>query len=415
MEALAELRRTTRASRCQECGKCTTMCPLAASGDFSARLIACQDSEKAVYDRPAAVQRCLTCALCEMRCPQEIRFTEFVRGVRALIPPAARWPCPHGQVLLSATRMMASSNMPARETDWVGGGLKVAEEGEIALFVGCLPLFDVVFQEELGVEMMEIARSAIRLLNHVGIEPVLVPRERCCGHDLLWSGDREAFLALANANAAAFAERGVRRVLTTCAECCRTWRLDYAEAVPDYRPRVEHFVEFLAERIACREFAFPGNGVSTVTYQDPCRLGRHLGIYDPPRQVLAAMPGTTAVEMDRSGPDAVCCGTAGFIHCDAASRRLQAERLRSAAETGAETLLTACPKCLIHFVCAQAEDRRTNGGSPSVEVQDLTVFAAMMLGVAERTKAKAGPSKPGPGQADPGDKDSAGTDRGGSG
>lgn len=379
IEALATLRRTTRAALCQECGKCTTMCPLAASGDFAARLIACQDSEQAVQARTAAVQRCLTCSACEVRCPQEVRFVAFVRGVRELIPPVARWPCPHGQVLQSAARMMASADLPARDTDWIGEGLKVAQTGEIALFVGCLPLFNLVFEQELGVEMMEIARAAIRVLNHLGIQPVLVGHERCCGHDLLWSGDREAFTALAKANAAAFAEREVTHILTTCAECCRTWRLDYPEVVPEYQPRVQHVAEFLADRIECKELAFEGDGVSTVTYQDPCRLGRHLGVYDPPRQVLGAVPGTTVVEMTRTGRDAVCCGTAGFVHCDSASRRLQGERLRSAAETGAEKLLTACPKCLIHFTCAQVEDRRVKRDPPSIEVEDLTVFAARML------------------------------------
>jgi Fe-S oxidoreductase len=274
---------------------------------------------------------------------------------------------------------MAGSGAPARDTDWLSEDLKVAEEGETAFFVGCLPLFNVIFQQELGVEIMEIARSAIRVLNRLGIEPVLIPDERCCGHDLLWEGDRESFTALARANAKAFSERGIRHIVTTCAECCRTLRLDYPEAVPDYQPRVEHLIEFLADRMDRKKTASSEDGVTTVTYQDPCRLGRHLGVYDAPREVLAALHGITLVEMDRTAQDAVCCGTAGFIHCDAASRRLQADRLRKAADTGADVLLTACPKCLIHFNCALAEDRRAERGATSLEVQDLAVFAATMF------------------------------------
>ncbi len=85
------------------------------------------------------------------------------------------------------------------------------------------------------------------------------------------------------------------------------------------------------------------------------------------------------VEMERAGRDAVCCGTSGFMHCDADSRRLQSERLAEAAATGAGRLVTACPKCLIHFRCAQSEDRRRHRAAAGVEVEDLTVLAAARL------------------------------------
>jgi Fe-S oxidoreductase len=379
MNELTNLRKTTGAALCVECGKCTATCPLADFGDISARKIAGQPLEDELRDHGAGVQRCLTCASCEVRCPQGVRFTEYVRGFRELLPPDVYQPCPHGQVLQSAARVMAHHSTPQRDTAWIGPDLKVAEAGETALFVGCLPLFDELFAEDLGLQTMEIARSAIHILNQLGIEPVLVAQERCCGHDLLWGGDRKSFTALAEANLAAFEERGVKHILTVCAECCRTWRLDYPTVASAYRPRVQHVAEFLAERLESGELTFQGNGAAKLTYQDPCRLGRHLGVYDAPRRLLAAVPGATLLEMQRCGSNAQCCGTSGFIHCDAGSRRLQTERLRSAAQTGAQKLLTGCPKCLIHFTCAQAEDRHREGLAPSIEVQDLTVFAASML------------------------------------
>jgi Fe-S oxidoreductase len=214
--------------------------------------------------------------------------------------------------------------------------------------------------------------------------------ERCCGHDLLWNGEREAFEALAGANAAAFKARGVKHILTTCAECCRTWRLDYPDAAPDYQSRIQHMSEFLAERIEAGDLVPSGEAAGAVTFQDPCRLGRHLGVTDAPRRVLETIGaggnggnGSRFVEMDKAGVDAQCCGTSGFIHCDANSKRLQSERLRSAAATGAEKLITACPKCLIHFHCAQSEDRLRRREAPRIEVEDLTVLAAAMLGRAE--------------------------------
>lgn len=379
MDELLDLRQSTGAARCLTCGKCTTMCPLASGGRFSARLIAGQDLRAELSGRGVGVGRCLTCASCESRCPQGVRFTDFVRGLRAMIPPEARRPCPHASVFQSVARAMARDEHFERPLDWVGDGLQTAAEGEIALFVGCLPFFDAYFADALGVRLLEIARSAIRLLNEAGVKPVLLAEERCCGHDLLWNGDREAFERLAAMNAAAYARRGIRTIVTTCAECARTWRVDYAEAVPSYQPRVLHLAEYLAEPVASGAIRFREDGDAKLTFQDPCRLGRHLGVVEEPRAVLAALPSTETVEMPRSGRDAQCCGTSGFIHCDAMSRRLQSDRLSEAAATGATTLVTACPKCLIHFTCAQSEDRGREGREGGIQIEDFTVLAARRI------------------------------------
>ncbi|MDH3402360.1 MAG: (Fe-S)-binding protein [Acidobacteriota bacterium] len=381
MPELASLRKRTQAALCLACGKCSTMCPLSPSGWFSAaRLAAIREPETEIAGQTRSLDACLTCGACEQRCPEGVRFVEFVRGVRALAPPVGRRACPHGEMLQAAARLMAGPTAPTRDLGWIGDELEIAETGEVALFVGCLPFFDLLFTDELGIATVDIARAAIRLLNGLGIRPVVLAEERCCGHDLLWNGEPEAFQALAAANAAAFEARGVKKVLTTCAECCSTWRRDYREAAPGYRPEVEHLAEFLAARLAAGELAARDGAAPSTTFQDPCRLGRHLGVTEAPRSVLAALAGGAApLEMERSGRDADCCGTSGFIHCDANSRRLQSERLAAAAATGAETLVTACPKCLIHFQCAQCEDRRRQRAGNGIAVEDLTVLAARML------------------------------------
>jgi Fe-S oxidoreductase len=89
------------------------------------------------------------------------------------------------------------------------------------------------------------------------------------------------------------------------------------------------------------------------------------------------------IEMERAGRDATCCGTSGFVHCDAHSRRMQAERLASATATGATKLVTACPKCLIHFSCAQSENRLRGRPRAPIEIEDLTIVAAARLKVAD--------------------------------
>ncbi len=392
MPAFAELRRSTRAVLCLECGKCSSACPLAPFGGFSAaRVAALRDFDESRRGGGGAVSRCLTCGACEVLCPSGVRYVDFVLGLRGELPAERRHPCPHGAALQTAARLSAALPDAKRPSDWLEDDLRVSEEGEIALFVGCLPLFDDLLGEELGLRTTEIARAAVRALNRLGIEPVIVPEERCCGHDLLWSGDRKTFERLAAANAAAFAARGVETILTTCAECCRTLTLDYPGAVSGFRPRVQHLAEFLSERIdridrsvgsEAKEEGGPrprDGDARRVTYHDPCRLGRHLGVYDAPRRLLDALPGADRVEMDRSGPDALCCGSPGFVRCDAASRGLQSRRLESAAATGAAKMLTTCPKCLIHFTCAQREDALRGRRRRAIEVEDLTVFAAELL------------------------------------
>jgi Fe-S oxidoreductase len=378
MESIQKLRLATGAVYCQDCGKCTARCPLSAPGDFSPRLITMQDPDEEAQGKGMGVGRCLTCGSCETRCPQGVEFIDYVRGLRELLPTDERRPCPHKGIFQSIARSMAT-NKPERSLDWVGEDLKVAEEGEVALFVGCLPFFDEYFGESLGIRTLDIARSAIRILNEQGIEPVLATDERCCGHDLLWGGEEEAFRSLAKANAETYAERGVKHVLTTCAECCRTWQLDYPEHVEGSMPKVQHISEFLAEKVAGGAVRFQANGASKLTFQDPCRLSRHLGVVDAPRQVLGALPDKELVEMERSGEDAQCCGTSGFMHCDAASKEMQSERLGEALSTGAETLVTACPKCLIHFACAQSEDRRNGSKRQEMQVTDFTVLTAGLL------------------------------------
>jgi Fe-S oxidoreductase len=362
------------------------MCPLSPSGWFSAaRMVTIRNQESEIGGPASALGACLTCGSCEVRCPEGVHFTEFVRGLRSLTPVETKPACPHAGLVQSSARLMADDASIERDLSWVTDDLEVAEEGETALFVGCLPIFDILFESELGIRTIEIARSAIRLLNRLDIKPVLVTEERCCGHDLLWSGDQNGFEALAQANAAAFEARGVKHILTTCAECCRTWRLDIPRAAPGYRPRVEHLSEFLADRVDNGELVSNGSRTPAVTFQDPCRLGRHLEQTAAPRRVIETVLGGrgngngSLLEMQRSGRDAVCCGTAGFMHCDSNSRRLQAERLASASATGAEVLVTACPKCLIHFRCAQREDQRRWRDAVHIEIEDVTVLAAANL------------------------------------
>jgi heterodisulfide reductase subunit C len=120
MLELATLRKETRAALCLACGKCSTMCPLSPSGWFSAaRMVAIRDPETEISGQTQALNACLTCGSCEVRCPEGVHFIDFVRGVRALASSAERRPCPHGEMLQSAARLMAGPRAPTRSLDWL--------------------------------------------------------------------------------------------------------------------------------------------------------------------------------------------------------------------------------------------------------------------------------------------------------
>jgi Fe-S oxidoreductase len=113
-----------------------------------------------------------------------------------------------------------------------------------------------------------------------------------------------------------------------------------------------------------------------VTYQDPCRLGRHLGVYDAPRKVLESIPGIELVEMRHNGVESICCGTSAWTNCDSYSNMLRAERLSEAVATGAEILITTCPKCQTHFRCAMTDKGEEKRPMPKIEIMDLATLVA---------------------------------------
>jgi Fe-S oxidoreductase len=376
MEALAELRRSTRAALCAECGKCTAVCPLAATGGFSARAVACQHLGEELDGPGLGVRRCLTCGACELRCPQGVRFTELVRRLRELRgDDLAGVGCPHGGALQSLMRLMARDGATQERLGWLTPDLETdPAKGEVFYWTGCTMYYDAFFPD-LGVATLPATRAAVRLLNALGVVPVVSPEERCCGHDLLWNGDRESFELLARHNVRLLERSGAKTLVTSCAECLRTWKVDYEPFLPAAPPRILHLSELLAERLP--ELTLKGIGTRRVTFQDPCRLGRHLGIYEPPRRVIAALPGVELAEMGRSGKTARCCAGGTWSHCDRYAKRIQVDRLREARETGAELLVTACPKCRIHLGCAMRDpDVR---GRAEIETRDVAELVADAL------------------------------------
>jgi Fe-S oxidoreductase len=197
----------------------------------------------------------------------------------------------------------------------------------------------------------------------------------------LWGGDAENFEKLARLNVELLRSRGIKTVVFNCPEGYYTFREDYPKVVGALPFDVQHISEFLAERAADLNFA--DGEEEAVTFQDPCRLGRFAGVVEPPRQVLSAA-GVPLAEMGRSGTGALCCAGNGWLNCDRFSKEIQVERLREARATGATTLVTACPKCEIHFRCAMHDPNL--GDEIKMEVRDLATVVASRLAAKVKEK-----------------------------
>ena len=282
--------------------------------------------------------------------------------------------CTHSEMVQTWGRMMTNPGQPQDRLGWLNDDLQTSSDSETLYFVGCLPYYDPVFRK-MGFEGVAIAQATLKILNHLGIQPQVLADERCCGRDQLWEGDRETFRALAALNLEVLKASGAKRIVTACPECARTLKIDYPQLVGDHNLEVTHITEILAESGLANQNTggIPGK---TVTYQDPCNLGRHLGIYDQPRQILADL-GIELVEMERRKSSGLCCGTSCWRACGQVSKAIQVERLKQARATGADQLVTACIKCQIHFKCAQNDP--IQGDQIEIDIRDITTLVAERL------------------------------------
>ena len=364
------------ASKCVECGRCTYSCPAShIGGDFSPRRIIEDMLNSGRVPRNKDIWLCMTCMQCTQICQFGVRFHEVVRGIRPelrkTLPPEGN----HGGAPEAMGRLSAMPGITPRKQRWMTPDLKLDDSSGTLLFVGCTPFFDVIFRY-LRSDLLEIPRSSVRLLNAAGIAPRIMLDERCCGHDAYWLGDVEAFEALARLNVEAVEKLGVQELVAFCPECLVTWKQLYPKVVGKLSFEVRSVAEVVAEAIdeGRSQLTYTGQ---TLTFQDPCRLGRHAGVYDAPRSILSSIG--RMVEMPRSKEMAACCGNSSFVNCGPQTRQWQLERIKEASGTGASVLITACPKCLIHMTCATSESVQLVERT-SLPIQDLHVLASSRLG-----------------------------------
>jgi Fe-S oxidoreductase len=368
----------TQAYFCLDCGVCGGVCPTArVNPHFSPRLLV----QRALL-APEGVLRepelwsCLACGACSTLCPSKVDFPGFVRRLRACAREAGeQGVAAHAGVFPALARL--STQAGPRRLAWAEG-LGLSKQGELVFFGGCAPYFDVVFRD-IGVRPTATLRDSVRLLEAAGLKPALLAGEACCGHDALWTGDVNLFERLARHNLAALKAAGARRVVTACPECARTLKLDYP-SVGEVGFEVLHLSQLLDELMAEGKISAKLEG--KAVFHDPCRLSRHLSVTEEPRRVLSRIEGLELAEAEDSGERSLCCGTASWQNCDYFSEAIRVRRLKEATAAGADMLVTACPKCQIHFSCTMSCRPEERGLDPKLEIIDLARLVARGAGKA---------------------------------
>ncbi|MEC9090787.1 MAG: heterodisulfide reductase-related iron-sulfur binding cluster, partial [Candidatus Thermoplasmatota archaeon] len=336
-------------NKCYGCDLCDDACPV--------RLFNAGDKLNIIYnswnneDDGVPMYSCLTCSACTNACPQLVDYDSYVDMRRALIvggPPASNIP----HTVLQA--VLAAEAEEDRDADFIS----IEEypiDSSIGYYPGCVDYLDqeMIFSHvnEGEMNLGDATTSAFTLFEEMEKEVSYLGRDflKCCGHDQKWQGMDEVFEKLKAYNQKKIQASGIDTLVSSCAECFRTFAKDYElDGI-----KVMHTTEFLTEN------GFDMNLKTeedvTVTYHDPCRLGRQMEIYDEPRDLVNAVEGVDLVEMEHHGEDALCCGVSSMMSCNEDSRALRVQRFDEVRATGADIMLTSCPKCVTHFECLKFE------------------------------------------------------------
>ncbi|MDD2467050.1 MAG: hydrogenase iron-sulfur subunit, partial [Desulfobulbus sp.] len=225
-QELQQLTETYDIHACQDCGKCSSACPLALIGKpFSPRAIASAVITGGIH-APGVRENawsCLTCGICYERCPSAVNFPAFIKELRHLYRqtelPGREV---HGGFFHSLMRSMTSPEIVPKRWKNLPEEIRIDPQSSTLFFGGCAPYYDVFFGKRMEVETNRILLDSLRLLNFFDVTPRVLEDERCCGHHLLWSGDKENFMRLAQLNVDKLNELGIETVITTCPECYMT-------------------------------------------------------------------------------------------------------------------------------------------------------------------------------------------------
>ncbi len=301
---------------------------------------------------------CTTCEVCNVECPLELPIESSWLQVRGkLIHEDGRLTFPPFEIMRASLRKEHNIWAAYRQdrAGWAGEGIgTLPEKADLCYFPGCTASY---------VEQ-DIAQSTACLMYKAGVEfTYLGYDEACCGIPMLVAGLWDTFEEIMRHNIEAMKVRGVKTVITSCPACWLVWKQYYPEWAAklgiDYPFEALHYSEVLAERVRSGNLVFDQPVDMRVTWHDSCHMGRAGGIYEPPREVLRAIPGLEFVEMEHNREQAHCCGSVLSLVADPpTAKRIGDVRLREADEVDAEAIVACCPCCQVQLrVTAQKTGR----------------------------------------------------------
>ena len=351
---------------CFQCGLCDVVCPWNKVRTFSMRKLIREAAFGLSEVEGEDIWRCTTCGYCPAQCPRGVKQIDVSVALRRLASQYEMFPASVKSARTARASLISEGNPLQGErdkrADWAEGlSVKAYEEGMEALyFVGCYFSYDP--------RMKKVAKATVNILQQAGINfGILGEKESCCGESIRKTGSEQVFKKLAKDNIKAFIDNGVKKIIVSSPHCYHTFKNEYPEFMVNFE--VVHMNQYVLELINEGRLELKGEVESTVTYHDPCYLGRHNGIYDAPRDLLNKVPGLNLVEMEACGKNSLCCGGGGGrIWMDTPQEeRFSDIRLRQAGAAGAQILATSCPYCVTNF-----EESRLNLEYEDVlEVKDI--------------------------------------------
>jgi heterodisulfide reductase subunit D len=230
---------------------------------------------------------------------------------------------PYGEINSDNMELKKAYNLPD-EAEWV-------------YFIGCTSNY----------RQKSLRDATLRFLKKVNINFTVID-EHCCCSPLIRTGQTYPIKDFVNYNIAQIRKTGATKIITSCAGCYRTIKKDWPKfGAADYTFEIYNTIELIKKLLDEGKIKFLSEYNKTITYHDPCHLGRHMEIYDIPREVIKQIPSINFVEMKRNKQNAWCCGAGGGVKIGFPEWALEIskDRIEEAKETGASLLVSVCPFC----------------------------------------------------------------------
>jgi heterodisulfide reductase subunit D len=318
------------------------------------------------------VFRCTLCGRCQEVCPVGIHLKDLWLSMRVDMVASEQFP---KKIKMIKNNLIKSRNVfdedNKERANWVEDmadapdDLYVRDTAEVVYFTGCTAAYFPVAQK-IPVAFAEILSSA-------GVEFSLMGEEEwCCGFPLLGAGLQDLYSEFAEHNIAAVKKKGATTVVFACPSCYEMWKEHYSYEQHDLK--IYHSTQYLKLLIQDRKISFKELDL-TVTYHDPCDLGRGAREFDAPREIIRAIPGVRSVELPNNRENCNCCGGGGNLEMIDAelSTKIAKAKVEEALGTGADAIVTSCQQC-VRTMLTYAKRNKVK-----IEVLDITQFVRRAL------------------------------------